>query len=203
MVPSSSACRTSCTWSGRIAGHGGNCSHGVHSDMFLHCLCFFLGSSVPGRNCKYSGEPEYWVEVQETGEKGQEKETKKQRKETSKDHIRVEHCSNCCIFFGPLHNWLQVPIHTKLLHSAKISNPPASFHLFPWLRTMGPSLASVTLAGWLQWHAEQRLRMVLVQLRLLRRCLNTYWVIFQAITTMTNILTFGILPGQNEIYIYI
>ena len=85
----------------------------------------------------------------------------------------------------------------------KISNPPASFHLFPWLRTMGPSLASVTLAGWLQWHAEQRLRMVLVQLRLLRRCLNTDWVIFQAITTMTNILTFGILPGQNEIYIYI
>ncbi|CAL1167898.1 unnamed protein product [Cladocopium goreaui] len=37
------------------------------------------------RSCKYSGEPEYWVEVLETGEKGQERESKKQRKEISQD----------------------------------------------------------------------------------------------------------------------
>lgn len=38
------------------------------------------------RNCKYDGEPEYWIEVRETGEKGQERETKRQRKEVSEDH---------------------------------------------------------------------------------------------------------------------
>jgi len=43
--------------------------------------------SVARRKCKYSGEPEYWVEVRESGEKGQEKETTKQRKEISQDHI--------------------------------------------------------------------------------------------------------------------
>lgn len=38
-----------------------------------------------GRNCKYGGEPEYWVEVRETGEKGQEREQKKRRIEITKD----------------------------------------------------------------------------------------------------------------------
>ncbi|CAL1162924.1 unnamed protein product [Cladocopium goreaui] len=37
------------------------------------------------RNCKYGGEPEYWVEVRETGEKGQEREQKKRRIEITKD----------------------------------------------------------------------------------------------------------------------
>ena len=41
------------------------------------------------RSCKYSGEPEYWVEVLETGEKGQERESKKQRKEISQDTLVV------------------------------------------------------------------------------------------------------------------
>lgn len=37
------------------------------------------------RSCKYSGAPEYWVETRETGEKGQEREHKKQRKEIEED----------------------------------------------------------------------------------------------------------------------
>jgi hypothetical protein len=42
-----------------------------------------------GRNCKYGGEPEYWVEVRETGEKGQEREQKKRRIEITKDFYVV------------------------------------------------------------------------------------------------------------------
>lgn len=55
-------------------------------------ICFLVNSifdyliQLLRRNCKYGGEPEYWVEVRETGEKGQERETKKQRKEVSEDH---------------------------------------------------------------------------------------------------------------------
>jgi hypothetical protein len=40
-----------------------------------------------GRTCKYGGEPEYWVETRETGEKGSEKEEKKKRIEISEDSL--------------------------------------------------------------------------------------------------------------------
>lgn len=37
------------------------------------------------RTCKYGGEPEYWVETGERGEKGQEKEKQKKRVEVEED----------------------------------------------------------------------------------------------------------------------
>ena len=37
------------------------------------------------RTCKYGGEPEYWVETREEGEKGQELEVKRRRIETTED----------------------------------------------------------------------------------------------------------------------
>lgn len=41
--------------------------------------------STLNRTCKYGGEPEYWVETREVGEKGLEKEEKKERKEVVED----------------------------------------------------------------------------------------------------------------------
>ena len=70
----------------------------MHVSPLFILFFYWVPLSVAGRNCKYSGEPEYWVEVRESGEKGQEKETKKQRKEVSQDQISVEHVVNCCIF---------------------------------------------------------------------------------------------------------
>ena len=48
------------------------------------------------RHCKYGGDPEYWIEVREMGEKGQEKETKKQRKEVTEDHWPNIICNDRC-----------------------------------------------------------------------------------------------------------
>jgi hypothetical protein len=108
MAPSSFACKTRRTWWGWIAGPGG---HGhckaMGSIQFIYLSPLFIvvfqwvPLSVAGRNCKYSGEPEYWVEVRESGEKGQEKETKKQRKEISQDHISVKHVFKLLYVFFP------------------------------------------------------------------------------------------------------
>ncbi|CAL1167382.1 unnamed protein product [Cladocopium goreaui] len=50
-------------------------------------LCEEDASGELVRNCKYSGEPEYWVDTDEVGERGQEREYKKQRKDTEKTPI--------------------------------------------------------------------------------------------------------------------
>lgn len=55
-----------------------------HTYHVLILWCLNLNPSL-WRICKYSGEPEYWVDIRETGEKGQERENKRQRVETSKD----------------------------------------------------------------------------------------------------------------------
>jgi len=55
-----------------------------HTYHILIIWCLNLNPSL-WRICKYSGEPEYWVDIRETGEKGQERENKRQRVETSKD----------------------------------------------------------------------------------------------------------------------
>lgn len=48
--------------------------------------CWLItGKKIIEMRCKYSGEEEYWVEVRETGERGQEREQKKQRKEIAED----------------------------------------------------------------------------------------------------------------------
>ena len=46
------------------------------------------------RNCKYDGEPEYWVDVRESGEMGEEKEKKRQRTEVCEDG-KVLVCLTC------------------------------------------------------------------------------------------------------------
>lgn len=75
----------------------------IHIFVSVVCVVFqWVPLSVAGRNCKYSGEPEYWVEVRESGEKGQEKETTKQRKEISQDHISVKHVFKLLYVFFPI-----------------------------------------------------------------------------------------------------
>ena len=60
---------------------------------------------ILGRDCKYGGEQEYWVEVRETGEKGQELEHKKARKEITEEI--GSHQSNHFLFVVH-HNYLDV-----------------------------------------------------------------------------------------------
>ena len=58
--------------------------HTVPHSYIVH-MSWSLGSAQTDRYCKYSGDPEYWIEIRQSGEKGQERETKKQRKEIGED----------------------------------------------------------------------------------------------------------------------
>ena len=61
------------------------------------------------RCCKYGGDDEYWVDIRETGEKGQEKSKTKERREECED------CVGCVDCFFPSQFALQPP--TLILES--------------------------------------------------------------------------------------
>lgn len=81
------------TWSGPVLKCLRNIVHTSGPRLgtaFLYLLAWItpnLLQACMGRTCKYGGEPEYWVETRETGEKGSEKEEKKKRIEISEDSL--------------------------------------------------------------------------------------------------------------------